>query len=128
MAKSAAAMLSALSFLAVLSGSHGASAQPAPAGGAFARACDAADIPPDVQNAQKVCVLGVVRDATKIDVFMSNKSEVVFKTVAVFRTKVNQNAMEPIEGLERLKGQVVAVGGFGDASTLFSARILVPRP
>lgn len=91
------------------------------------RACNAADLPQDVQNARKVCVVGVVRDATKIDVFMSNESEVIFKTVEVFRTKITQNAMEPIEGLERLKGQVVAVGGSGNGPAIFSARILVPR-
>jgi hypothetical protein len=127
MVRSAAAVVTALSFLVVLGGSQRASAQPMPAGGAFMRACSAADLPQDVQNEQKVCVVGVVRDATKIDVFMSNRSEVIFKTVEVFRTKITQNAMEPIEGLERLKGQVVAVGGFGNASSIFSARILVPR-
>ncbi len=92
------------------------------------RACSAADLPQEVQNDRKLCVVGVVRDGTKIDVFMSNKSEVIFKTVEVFRTKITDGAMEPIEGLERLKGQVVAVGGFDSSPAIFSARILVPRP
>ena len=123
---STSATFSALSLLAHLGASQSAFAQAAPAAGPFTTACNAA-LAADIQEGRRLCVVGIVQDGTKVDVFMSNKSEAVFKTVQVYKSPPQAPMEDPIPGLDGRKGQIVAIGGFDNGATIYSARILVPR-
>jgi hypothetical protein len=113
----------AAAFLTLYSSTWAAFAQPA-GPGPFASACNSALN--DIQDDRRVCVVGIVQDDTKVRVLFSNKSALIFKVAEVFQSPPQQGQKVPLDGLGKLKGQTVAVGGFENGTTIFSAKLLVP--
>ena len=98
-----------------------------PASDAFVAACNKA-LEDTVQQGRRVCVIGVVESDTIIRVLFSNSAEVTFQPVEVYESPVQQGHEEALKALDQLKGQVVAVGGFENGTTIYSAQLLSPKP
>jgi hypothetical protein len=61
-----------------------------------------------------------------VRVLLANRSDLIFKRVSIFQSPVMQGQQIPIDGLGKLKGQTVAIGGFDNGPTLYSAKLLSP--
>jgi hypothetical protein len=90
----------------------------------FQTACDAALT--QIQANSRVCIIGVVLNDTEVRVLSSNKPGYIFKKSKIFQSPVQQGQEVPLEGLGRLKDSVVAIGGFDNTNTVYSAKLLSP--